>query len=202
MAESNKAKEFAIIAGVILTAILVWLLLRPDLDGIGVWIELAAVLLFICAPFVLRWHLRRTAKSSTNVPNEAPAKWRKLEIDTDVAPLWGWFGAPSGRFRSAQDAIYCDGLAIPITEIVTAVIFTPADFPLGTGFTSVLRITTSSAVYDFSISRARLDTIDLPFQVTTARSEFIPKLYRRLLLLALVVIFLLIVIVEMVLKEN
>jgi len=160
------------------------------------WIFWVGFIFIILGPIIFKWLRKREANSSSNVPNEAPVKWRKSDISENRTPFWGWAGASSkGFLRISSDGIYCADFSIPFTKINKATVYSPRDHPFGKGSYSILRIETSDTVYDFSISPYRLEKIKLPVEIVHEETEIVPKVYSKLILPSVIFIIIIIMLV-------
>ncbi len=196
MIESKKLRDIFIFAVIAISCIIIAIWIGRYLDRLGTWLPTAVCSLIFVGPLVLRWVQKRVAMKATAFPHQARVKWRKLDIGTNTRPFSNWIGTYSGIFRVTTDGIYCDSIIIPRSEVKRAVIYSPSDHPCGSGFLSVLRITTQDAIYDFSISPYNLEKMEMPFEVENAEDEIIPRIYRRTIPILLFIVVLVILAVR------
>lgn len=154
------------------------------------WFPWLLPLFLIFGPVILKWWRKREADDPSNIPNEAPVKWRKLDKSKNIRPFSAWTISKTSTFRITSDGIYCNGTAIPVNSIEKATIYSLKDHPFGKGLSSILRVKTNDDIYDFNISPFRLEKIELPFDVAKEETEIIPKFYSRLMIIAFIIIVL------------
>ena len=120
----------------------------------------------ILGPVIFKWYQKRELNSTTNLPNEAPVRWRQLDISKNKQPFSGWAGSSNKAFlRISSDGIYCADISIPFSKIKKATAYSPTDHPFGKNSYAILRIETKDILYDFNISYYRLAKMELPFEV-------------------------------------
>ena len=172
-------------------------------EGYSSWINLMPLLLLMGVG-VLYWLEKRIRiKRAGKHVREAPAKTRRLDINSDTGPFHGWWqGAKRGKFRASSDRISCSDIGVASSDIEEATLYSPTDHLFGSDSLNVLRVKTRQAIYDFSVQGYMLTKMKLPFEFKRATAKILSKKHRRITLVVFIVLVVALVVINSIFSNS